>query len=291
MSFSPASHVVVFVGAVVAERLLYLPSVGFCMLVAALGDMWVEGELTCTDMFGWLGWSPEVEKRLAALASEGLEWVRGPRRTGMAGASGWEVQEQGQDETKDEWAMLGGAPGGVGPEESRGKGRPTTVVEESGVSGKGEGVAKVEGSSPRVETPGTAASEQETEAESEAATAPACNDTSAAVASEAPAPSDKDKQRPSPESCQDSGRLSEVAECRGQALPAQESREARAARRRRWWTRGLWVYILILGGRTAHHAQVWTVEEEVFKNAVRTCPRSAKVRSELGLGLGGAGSG
>lgn len=48
VSFSPASHVFVFVGAVVAERLLYLPSIGFCMLLAALGESWASGRLSNT---------------------------------------------------------------------------------------------------------------------------------------------------------------------------------------------------------------------------------------------------
>lgn len=44
-SFLPASHLVFWVGAVVAERLLYIPSAGFCLLMAYFADRWAAGSL------------------------------------------------------------------------------------------------------------------------------------------------------------------------------------------------------------------------------------------------------
>jgi hypothetical protein len=38
----PASQVLVFVGTILAERLLYIPSIGFCLVVAYLAEAFLE---------------------------------------------------------------------------------------------------------------------------------------------------------------------------------------------------------------------------------------------------------
>lgn len=289
----PASHLLVYVGAVVAERLLYIPSLGFCLLMPALAHLWVHDQLPLFDQLGQ--WVHDQLPRLERVHVWVGETVKGRLtwRRGGDGQEGETVEMSGREreEVKERLRWEEEGEGGEDTGEAEGEEEDEDTVE------------------PNTTSPSTSTTGEAEEADkpgSGAGSGGEVDDADVGVGSRGD-PEEKPTKpvvtrvlrlgRVSESPVRREGRVgrlirqlsqrddSPMDEARGEEVGGpggEEAERERKGRRRRaaredLVRRGAAFWLGLLGLRSVWYSFMWMNEETVFFNAFRTCPRSAKV--------------